>query len=171
MNKQIEAAPLIAVFDSTMDDLINLLSTFSDNEVNIIPYEGSWTPGQMAAHVHKVTTGFIDMLNGPVKDTHRQTDEYAAQIKEDFLNYSIHMESPEFVLPDIKDYDRGGLITSLINAREDLSALVKSVDLSKTCTSFKPGPEYLTRYEALTFVTYHNQRHIWQLNRMAAALK
>ncbi|MEO6497609.1 MAG: DinB family protein, partial [Mucilaginibacter sp.] len=166
----LNSAQLITTFDQTMDELINLFSTFSDKDINTVPYKDSWTPGQMAAHVNKVTTGFYDMLNGPVKDTDRQPDKAAAQIKEDFLNFDIRMDSPDFVRPEIKDYDKGELTEALIAAREKLVNSAKSLDLTKTCTAFKPGPDWLTRYEALTFVTYHNRRHIHQLKKMEAAL-
>jgi len=56
---------LISCINSVYDSLINVLEQFSDTEINIIPFEGSWTPGQVATHIINSTGGIPDKNTSP----------------------------------------------------------------------------------------------------------
>src|SRR5688500_10690517 len=85
--------------DETITELLELISSFNQDEINVIPFEGSWRAGQLAKHVIMSGSGFAKIINGPVKETERKPDELVATIKRDFLDFSIKMKSPDFVVP------------------------------------------------------------------------
>ncbi|RYY37065.1 MAG: DinB family protein [Sphingobacteriaceae bacterium] len=161
---------LVNELQDTLQTYIDILTSFTRDEFNTIPYEGSWTPGQCAQHVYMSASGFNDVINGPVKDTLRQPDAGVEDIKTQFLNFDIKMDSPDFVRPEIKDYDRQTLLNQLKVVKQNLVESIKTLNLSQTCISFKvPGSDWFTRFEAASFVLYHTQRHVHQLKKMQKA--
>src|ERR1700694_2814243 len=99
--------------DETLTQLIHLLSKFNQEQLNIVPFEGSWTAGQLAKHLIMADGGFVEMINGPVKETQRNVDELVSKIKTIFLNFDIKMSSPDFIVPQLIDYEKEELIDSL----------------------------------------------------------
>jgi len=53
--------------EETMTDLSALLSSFSQEEINRPPFEGSWTAGQVARHLILSNSGFLEVLQGRIK--------------------------------------------------------------------------------------------------------
>jgi len=116
-------------------------------------------------------SGFADLLNGPVKDTERAPDAAVDEIKSIFLNFGIKLTSPDFILPEKKNYDKDGLLAALSGIKADIITSAATLDLSKTCLSFElPVLGYVTRLEAVSFVIYHTRRHIHQLKNIYSEL-
>ena len=46
-----------------------LLQLFSEQELNQIPFEGSWSLGQLADNVYKATKAYLHLIAGPGKAT------------------------------------------------------------------------------------------------------
>lgn len=158
--------------NANTDELTRLLSPLSQSEINVIPFEGSWTAGQLAKHVIISNSGFAKMLNGPAGNRHGKPDEMVGRIKADFLNFNTKMKSPEFVVPKKINYYKEDLLSSLAALNNQLNQSVQSLDLSKTCLAFElPVYGALTRLEAICFVIYHTQRHIHQLKNIISRLK
>src|SRR2546430_516786 len=80
----------------TFQDLIDTLSAFKEKQFNLVPYEGSWTPGQIAEHLIKSVSAIPDEHT---QATLRPYDEKVAPLGELFLNFTIKMSSPDFVRP------------------------------------------------------------------------
>ncbi|MDB5086528.1 MAG: hypothetical protein JWR09_522 [Mucilaginibacter sp.] len=153
--------------DEALSGLITLLSKFEQEQINTIPFEGSWTAGQLAQHMVKANSGFADILRGPVKDTERKPDEVVPKIKNDFLNFTIKMTTPDFIKPEAKSYDKNELLSNLKNIRKNVNDATETLDLTKTCMAFElPVYGYLTRQEAIVFVTCHTLRHTRQLKNI-----
>jgi len=153
--------------NENLTGLIQLVENFKPDQINVVPFEGSWTAGQLAQHMVMANSGFADILNGPVKETERKPDEMVPKIKGDFLNFNIKMTAPEFIRPEAKEYDKVELISALKNIRERVDEATETLDLTKTCLAFElPVYGYLTRIEAVSFVAYHTQRHIHQLKNI-----
>ncbi|GAA4315272.1 hypothetical protein GCM10023149_11810 [Mucilaginibacter gynuensis] len=154
-------------FEKTIGEFINIVSSFDDRQINTVPFAGSWTPGQVARHIIMSNSGFADMLSGSVANTTRDASEFADQIKADFLNFNIKMKSPDFVVPEDTDFKKADLLNDLQHIEQTIQKDIKTMDLSKTCTSFAlPVYGNLTRLEAIYFVIYHTQRHIHQLKNI-----
>ncbi|HKH62220.1 MAG TPA: DinB family protein [Flavitalea sp.] len=156
---------------NALADLVQTLTLIDEKEINIVPFEGSWTAGQLAQHIIMSNSGFDELMNGPVKDTERKSDELIEGIRTSFLDFSHKMQSPDFVLPLKIDYNKHELLQSLSKIKEQLDKTLKGLDLTKTCTGFEiPVLGYLTRLEAAHFVLSHTKRHTHQLKNIAVKL-
>ena len=152
--------------------LTTVLSSFSPAEINQVPFEGSWTAGQVGRHLLKAFGEMSQLLEyGNVKDTDRAPDEKMKMIKGDFLNFDIKMKSPDFLTPETKTYQKEELIISLDKTYTDIINTGGVVDLSKTLTDFEiPGYGHFTRLESVYFAICHTQRHIHQLKNIRGRL-
>lgn len=151
----------------TMAELLKTLDFFDEAEINLVPFKDSWTAGMLAQHLVMSHSGFMEMINGPVKETVRQADEQEEKIKADFLNFDIKMKSPDFVIPPAKPYRKEALMDSLKELTERIGVAAKTIDLSKTCLALElPVYGFLTRIEAIYFMCYHTKRHIHQLKNI-----
>ncbi|WP_316814583.1 DinB family protein [Pedobacter nyackensis] len=163
MNKR----EIIAALQSTITEFQELISAFDEAELNNIPFEGSWTAGQVAQHIIMANSGFGEVLNGPVTETKRIPDELCGKLKEDFLNFNIKMESPDFIIPKYKAYNKKRLLNALEEIKNDIAKAIIDIDLTQTCLAFElPVYGHLTRFEAVCFVIYHTQRHAHQVRNI-----
>jgi len=166
-----ETNEILAEADRTLTELIGLLSEFRPKQVNTVPWNGSWSAGQLAEHMILANGGFVQMIFGPVEDTLRNPCEMILKIKADFLNFDIRMTSPPFIAPALINYDKERLLTDIRDIRGKAIDAIKTLDLTKTCTAFAlPVYGYLTRLEACYFIIYHTQRHIRQLKDIYQAI-
>jgi len=157
--------------EAALSELIGLLSALTPGQINKVPFEGSWTAGELAQHMILSNAGFVSMMNGPVKDADRAPDAAVAGIKQAFLNFGIKMKSPDFIMPETKDYDKDELLDTLRNISAGFVEAAETLDPAKICTSFEiPVLGYLTRFEAIAFVNYHTQRHVHQMKGISTAL-
>lgn len=153
--------------DDTITELIELVSSFDQAAFNLVPFEGSWTAGQLAKHLVMSNSGFIEIVNGPIRESNRAPDQMVEKIKNDFLNFSIKMKSPDFVVPPESNYEKEQLLGSLKDIKLKAIQAIDTLDLEKTCIAFElPVYGFLTRLEALHFILYHTQRHIQQLKNI-----
>jgi len=147
------------------------LSVLDDQRLNTVPFSGSWTAGQTVQHIILSGMGFVQMINGPVEATLRKPDEMAEQIKTIFLDFTIKMKSPDFVVPLDDFYTKEGLVNTLNELELSVEQASQLPDLSLTCLAFKlPVLGNLTRYEALCFIAYHTRRHLHQLQKIREKL-
>lgn len=157
--------------DGTLSALENLFSNFNAKQVNEVPFADSWTAGQLANHLIMANGGFVEVINGPTTETSKPADIMVERIKGDFLNFNIKFDSPEFIYPENKDYDRAELLAKLKQIRSNVSDVLTKLDLTKTCTAFElPVYGFLTRLEAIYFIIYHTQRHTQQLKNIYSKL-
>ena len=157
--------------EGTLSALENLLSNFSAKQVNEVPFAGSWTAGQLASHLIMANGGFVEVINGPTTETNKPADIMVESIKNDFLNFNVKFDSPEFIYPENKEYDRAELLAKLKQIRNHVAEVITTLDLTKTCTAFElPIYGFLTRLEAVYFIIYHTQRHTRQLKNIYSKL-
>jgi DinB superfamily len=162
---------ILSDVNGNMAELLQLISSLNNEQLNMIPFEGSWTAGQLATHVLMSCSGFVQMLNGPVKETNRAPDEGIEKIKSSFLDFSTKMKSPAFVVPPDTASDKEDLLHSLKDQWSGIDQAIETLELEKTCLAFElPGLGFLTRLEAIYFVNYHTQRHIHQLKNICKKL-
>jgi hypothetical protein len=155
----------------TFTELLQVLSSIGDDKINTIPFAGSWTAGQLAQHVILSAGGFVQLLNGPVEDTHRDPEENIPNLKATFLNFTLKFKSPDFIVPEEKNYDKQHLENTLMGIQTGLVKAIETLDTTKTCTAFElPGSGYITRAEAMTFAIVHTMRHLRQLKNIRQKL-
>ncbi|RYU90296.1 DinB family protein [Mucilaginibacter terrigena] len=158
-------------FDKTTDELIELLAPLSDEQLNKVPFEDSWTAGQVGDHVTRsYDAGAV--LNGNVKAADRAPDEKSAEVSKLFLDYTIKMESPKEILPTNDVINKDNLLASLKARIADLREVIINKDLTEICLDFAiPGFGEFTRMEWIGFFTVHTQRHIHQLKTIISKIK
>ncbi len=155
---------------NTTTELLKLLSTLNQEQLNAVPFEGSWTAGQLGEHLHK-SYKVAELLYGPVKVTQRDPAEKVKSIKDALLNFDNKMISPDFILPEIKEYDKNTLINSLKESVNKITTAAQTLKPEETCTALAlPGLGELTRMEWLYFIIYHTQRHVHQLQNISQKL-
>jgi hypothetical protein len=158
---------VVKELNDTISEFQNLLSSFDEDQLNAVPFEGSWTPGQVAHHIIMANSGFGEILNGPVEETVRPFDQLIERIEKDFLNFNFKMTSPDFIYPKLKIYDKERLLMSLEKIKDEITNAITDLDLEPTCLAFElPVYGRLTRHEAVYFVVYHTKRHAHQLKNI-----
>ena len=155
---------LFFALDEATSELIQLLSSFSETEINTIPFRGSWTAAQVAEHITKSNLGIIRSLNAQGQLIQRAPDERVNDLKKQFLNFSEKLQSPKFILPTKDIYQKDKVIDDLKLSIEQLRERSESANLTEAINHPIFGD--ITRLELLHFVLYHTQRHIHQLKNI-----
>lgn len=154
---------LSEVFDKFNSEL----STVSTEILNAKPKLGTWTIGQLAQHIMLGTAGLPDKKN---RQPERAPDQFETSIREVFLNDKEKYESPAFMDPEKKTYQKEELLSKLKNNREVLLKSIKEEKLEFLCLDEEvTGWKYLTRYEWIKLIIYHMQRHTKQLKKLKAS--
>lgn len=153
-------------FDKTTGELLELLSSLTEEQLNIPPFENSWTAGKLGDHLYR-SYNVMQILTGTVEDTDRAPDEKLPEIEKLFLDLSIKMDSPKEILPSTKPIKKDTLIDGLKERIASQRNIILTKDLSKICKDFEI-PEYgpFTRLEWIGFNTVHTQRHVHQLKNI-----
>jgi hypothetical protein len=164
MNKEKEIAPEI---ETVTNELVQVISSFTGEQINTVPFEGSWTPGQVVDHLMKSAERLTKNIYGATIGTERKPDEKIEIIASIFLNFSSKLNSPDFIIPEKMDHDKKKLIDRVITTMAKVAEGAKTLQLSETCLDFElPRLGKLTRLEWSYFILYHTQRHIRQLKNI-----
>lgn len=143
------------------------IGSFSEPSFNEIPFEGSWTAGQVAQHIKLSVGNMLGLLNGNTEESQRPADQKVQQVADVFLNFGIKMKSPEFIIPQMKQYDQQRFMAFYEDYSAQLQLAAAKLDLTEICIDFElPGFGPMTRLEWLSFVLFHTQRHTAQLERI-----
>ncbi|HYH56176.1 MAG TPA: DinB family protein [Anseongella sp.] len=153
--------------DGTFKELLQVISSFDQEQIDQLPFEDSWTAGQIAEHLILANSGFADLVNGPVEETERQPGEMVEGIRTGLQDDDAKAKSPESVVPRHTVHQKAELLSALEEIRAKILEAAGTLDLSRTCLAFPiPVLGLLTRLEALCFVLYHTQRHVRQLKNV-----
>jgi hypothetical protein len=162
---------LVAKAKETAADILQTLSTFTDEQFNTQPAYGGWTAGQVAEHL-LLSGGIVDTISGrTTPTTDRQPDAHCAVIAGVFLDFNTKLQSPDFILPSGGYHDKQDHIAKTKVVWDKIGEGIRLLDLSVTCVDFEfPSMGYLTRLEFLWFYVWHTQRHLHQLKNIRAAV-
>jgi len=153
-----------------MHELSQTIDSFEQETFNEVPFEDSWTPGQVTEHIFLSVSGILNTVNGNTSPTQRDPQQMVAPLRDAFLNFNIKMQSPDFILPSNEPKDKMTLRQSLEDTFKGLAHVARTQDLNVTCLDFEmPTVGTLTRIEWISFAVVHTQRHIWQLKKIATA--
>jgi len=156
-------------YAATYGELLELLSAFSQEQLNTVPYEGSWTAAQVGRHLLKGT--IADAIEAPGAPTLRAPDAMCPAIEGIFLDFSTKLQSPDFVIPEPGVYDKKQLLQELADTVARTGKAIQTQDLSMTYPEFElPQMGALTRLEWICFAVAHAKRHIRQVRRIYEAI-
>lgn len=163
---------IISDFETTTKELLATISMFSNEEFNKIPFEGSWTAGQVAEHLYKSESNIPNVLDGKWRETERDPFEKTGIIKGIFLDFSTKLKSPDFILPTDSEKNKDVFIEAFAANRKQLRNLMETKDLYRTYTDF-PFPQVgeFTGWEWICFANSHSARHIRQMKIIYEKLK
>lgn len=148
----------------TIDELLKLISSLSEEQLNQVPFEGSWTAGQVTDHISQSFEGVINIVNDKAIPSERDPGKKIEPIKSMFLDFTTKMTSPDFVLPSLPPHQKQVLIANLNTMKDQIAEAIKTLDLTEIHADFEiPGFGKLTRLEWISFLIYHMQRHTQQL--------
>jgi hypothetical protein len=144
-----------------------MISQFTEEAFNRVPFEGSWTPGQVADHIAKAEAGMPAVWQGRTQITERPADKNVPIIEKIFLDFSTKLKSPDFILPSNAPLDKEMLYNSIKSTRAKIEELAATIDMSLTFMDFSfPTIGELTGIEGAVFIISHSKRHIHQLRNM-----
>ncbi|TMI65299.1 MAG: DUF1569 domain-containing protein [Bacteroidetes bacterium] len=150
----------------SFNELLSILGSLDEKQINAVPFEGSWTAAQVAEHLSR-SYEIIEALKVQAATTERPADEKVETLKAMFLNRDVKMKSPAFILPSEKPINRELLIKDLTIKTNNIIQFLNTEDLSLSCPAINfPGFGHLTRMEWLCFISYHTERHLYQLRNI-----
>ena len=164
---------LITEIGQTMDELIKTFSLFAHEQIDTVPFDGSWTAGEVAEHIIKSIVSLPQLFAHNLEQTIDRTyDANVPAIRKMFLDFTTKMQSPGFILPQQKHHDKEAILKSFDELKTQTINTAASVDLTLTCKMAEfPGFGYLTTLEWLNFAIVHTQRHTNQLKNIYEALQ
>ena len=158
---------LLKDLERTTRELLQVLGEFTNEQFNSLPFEGSWTAGQVADHLFRAERGAPALMTGNTEQTTRDPEQFVKPLDDAFLDFSTKMKSPDFILPSNGPHDPGEYYNKFEAIRKNIQELAAKLDLTKTCTGFDmPKIGHMTRFELLRFTVAHSTRHIRQLNNI-----
>src|SRR5690349_21160683 len=99
MTNNIDAEALFTSLDNTTLELLKLISSFSETQINDIPSPGSWSAAQVAEHLTRSNVAIIKSLKKEGRSPGRAPDAGVQGLRDTFLNFDHKLRSPEFILP------------------------------------------------------------------------
>ncbi len=165
----VDAKELFSSLDETWSELLQLVSSVDETSINEVPFENSWTVAQLATHVIKSNNGMVKVLKTSGKPAGRDPSLGAAKMKTIFLDFQAKYNAPEFIIPEVKEYDRETVIKDLENSIWQLNKERGKQHLTEILQVEIFGE--VTKLELYYFVLYHTQRHIHQLKNILKELQ
>lgn len=157
---------LKAMYQQLCNDYIAILQSLSDDQINKSPNSGGWSAGQVISHITKANQSSFLGAKGEV--CNRDIGEKLAELELTFLNFDIKMESPDFILPDLKNFTRDECIQ---NITQCFQSLIDAVGDSKMDEILNSPLGVLTKWEIANFVIFHSKRHLYQLKNILKSLQ
>ncbi len=145
-----------------------LFASVQDEQINVVPFKDSWTAGQLAEHVLKSETAMLNALHTRGKKAGRDPFAHVEHLKNVFLDFSTKLKSPEFIVPEQKEYNTSELLQQFDGIANGLKETIKQVNREEMVSGLPLGE--ITKGEIIHFIVYHTQRHIHQLQRILEVL-
>jgi hypothetical protein len=156
--------------ESAFKELQYVLSSLTEEQLNKVPFEGSWTAGQVGDHLLK-SYSVAETLKGRTAAANRPPDEKAEQLKNIFLDFSTKLKSPDFIIPTNDHINKDELLKNIGEKIKDILHSVQTKDATELCLDFEPPViGKLTRLEWTCFVFAHTTRHIHQLKKIIGSM-
>lgn len=152
-----------------VSQIIDFMISLDESKINTIPYEGSWTAGQLLRHVTKSISGMAKALEKEGKPAGRDPGERIQELKKVFLDFSKKMQSPDFIVPEEGPYKKQTAIDELNRSFDQFIKNAEKANVNDLVEGLPLGP--ITKLEIVHFVSYHTQRHLHQMKKICAALK
>ncbi|TRW25268.1 DinB family protein [Flavobacterium zepuense] len=166
------ATQIITQLENALGETVSLLSSFNEKELNTVPFKGSWTAAQVGRHLFKAEDGLNELFYTTTQPATRQPDEKAEEFKKILLDFNLKMDSPDFLLPETKEYDKHRLIDALSGIKSTVLEAATNADLNYMAPLPQGHPlEGSTKLEIVHFMAYHTIRHNHQIKKIREAIQ
>ncbi|MCX2678619.1 DinB family protein [Galbibacter sp. EGI 63066] len=153
----------------TFSNLKSAIAKFSEEDLNRVPFEGSWTAGQITQHIIICASGIPDEKTKPAD---RPYDEKIKSIRDMFLDMEIKFKTAPILEPENPPHSRNELTDTLNKLEDQHTASAQNLDMEALCLDMElPTFGHLTRYEWIRFMMVHTQRHTKQIENIYNKLK
>lgn len=170
--KELNKKELLSSLEDTTNEMVQALSLFDETELNTIPFEGSWTAGQVGEHLLMSNPGIAKIISGNTQPAERPADEKVETIESIFLDFTKKAISAKAIWPSDEPKEKEKLIAALKATMDDIKLKAESMDLSLICLDFPfPTLGEFTRLEWITFVICHTKKHIFQVKNIYKKIK
>lgn len=159
---------LLGALKNLVAHLMQVLSAFDGQNINTIPFEGSWTAAQVVDHITRSNMSITKAFALKGAAINRDPGERVQELKDVFLNLNNKFQSPDFILPTQDIYEKQILIALLSRSVDKIKEVSCQADLSEMINH--PAFGDITKFEILHFVLFHTQRHIHQLKKIFQAV-
>jgi DinB superfamily len=160
---------ILTAVGEAVSDMGGLMASIDESQVNTVPYEDSWTAGQLFSHVTKSINGMAGAMQKESALAERDPAERIAGLQKAFLDFSTKMKSPDFIIPDDGPYQKQATILGLTESFEKMKESTNKANLNELLFGLPLGE--ITKLELLHFVLYHTQRHLNQMKKITDALQ
>lgn len=162
---QLSNEALLTKVDETASALLQLIDSFSEEQLNILQPGEGWTAAMVADHLYKASG--IAPMYGQTEKTDRDPAEKVKSITDLFLDFSIKMISPGIIEPTSTPHPKEIVYNHAKDSWNRIREAIQVLDLSEVCMEMEiPGFGTFTRYEMLWLIITHTQRHMRQLQRI-----
>lgn len=159
-------------FVASTDNLLNMLSSITEQNFNKKPIHGGWTAGMTVEHLIKVEYSTLKLFSGPVEQTERDPEQKIQKMKNRLLDFNTAMTAFGSIIPDDEPKDKSKALGKIQDIRQKLTGLIEIQDLAEMIIGFEhPLFGFLTRVEWIYFNIYHSRRHINQVERIMASIE
>jgi len=163
---------IITQLENALGETVSLLSSLNEQELNKVPFKGSWTAAQVGRHLFKSEDGIDELFYATTQPAARQPDEKAEEFKKIFLDFTIKMDSPDFLIPESTDYEKGKLIESLSATKVKVLKALETSNLNQIAPLEDSHPlKGSTKLEIVYFMAYHAMRHNHQIKKIKEAIQ
>jgi len=149
-----------------LSQYISILESMTDEQLNEVPSPGSWSAAQVVRHIVKANDSGFLFAPGTVPD--RDIGLHIPDLKENFLNFEIKMQSPEFIIPENRFYTKQECLESIQMVFNNLIQNLPAIDLS---IEFEAPFGMTTKWELANFIVFHSQRHLNQLQNIQKSVR
>lgn len=151
---------LLQEINNTVDNVLEILHSTNDNDLDKKPFEDSWSIGETIEHIIICGSGIPDRKT---EASSRPMDEKIQVLKDIFLNMNLKAKAGPSLSPRESQHDKTNLINKVNNIRKVLTDTVNQKELDLLCLDMEfPQVGFLTRYEWVNFILFHTQRHTIQ---------
>ncbi len=166
--KNFNAEETLLEVSAAVSEVTELMLTVDENNVNIVPYDGSWTAPQVLTHVTKSIVEMAKIMELDFAPANRNPGERIDELRKMFLDFSQKFQSPAFIMPEARVYDKQSTIDKLNESFRQFKENAKVADLDGLVEGLPLGP--ITKLEILYFTLFHTQRHIHQMKNICEVL-
>jgi DinB superfamily len=159
---------LLVSLKNIVAELMQVLNGFDGQNINTVPFEGSWTAAQVVDHITRSNMSITKAFTLKGAAINRDPAERVQELKNVFLNVNNRFQSPDFILPAQDVYEKKMLIALLNRSVDKIKEVSCQADLSEMINH--PAFGDITKFEILHFVLFHTQRHIRQLEKIFQAV-